>query len=125
MKNRYKYLSMALLAGMAFTSCEDYLDSESKSSYTEKVVFSNPSLAEDAVINIYSFFGQTNSHRSRYMPYYGMNTDVEYYNDLANPASDEKTSLCSYSAFVSNGWMGSGSSYNASRTLAPIPFPEA
>lgn len=53
MKNRYKYLSMALLAGMAFTSCEDYLDSESKSSYTEKVVFSNPSLAEDAVINIY------------------------------------------------------------------------
>ena len=93
MKNRYKYLSMALLAGMAFTSCEDYLDSESKSSYTEKVVFSNPSLAEDAVINIYSFFGQTNSHRSRYMPYYGMNTDVEYYNDLANPASDEKTSL--------------------------------
>lgn len=46
---------MALLAGMAFTSCEDYLDSESKSSYTEKVVFSNPSLAEDAVINIYSF----------------------------------------------------------------------
>ena len=48
MKNRYKYLSMALLAGMAFTSCEDYLDSESKSSYTEKVVFANPSLAEDA-----------------------------------------------------------------------------
>ena len=113
MKNRYKYLSMALLAGMAFTSCEDYLDSESKSSYTEKVVFANPSLAEDAVINIYSFFGETNSHRSRYMPYYGMNTDVEYYNDLTNPASDEKTSLCSYSAFVSNGWMGSGSSYNA------------
>nr|WP_320059112.1 RagB/SusD family nutrient uptake outer membrane protein [uncultured Bacteroides sp.] len=113
MKNKYKYLSFILLTGMTFTSCEDYLDTESKSSYTEKVVFANPSLAEDAVINIYSYFGQTNSHRSRYMPYYGMNTDVEYYNDLANPTSDEKTSLCTYSAFVSNGWMGSGSSYNA------------
>lgn len=113
MKNKYKLLSIALMAGLTLSSCEDYLDSDSKSSYTDKVVFANPSLAEDAVIYIYSFFGQTNSHRSRYMPYYGMNTDAEYYNDLANPNSDEKTSLATYSAFVSNGWMGSGSSYNS------------
>ncbi len=108
-----KSLPLVLLAGMLVVSCDDYLDSESKSSYTEDVVFSNVTLAEDAVINIYSYFAQTNSHRARYMPYYGMNTDAEYYDDLASPASDEKTSLCSYSAFSSNSWMGSASNANS------------
>jgi hypothetical protein len=112
MKNIY-YLPLIVAGMMLSTSCDDYLDTESKSSYTEKVVFANETLAEDAVINIYSYFGETNSHRSRYMPYYGMNTDAEYYNDLASPTSDDKTSLCSYSAYASNSWMGSSKSYNS------------
>lgn len=108
-----KYTMTIFLTGLIMTSCNDYLDVKSNSEYNDNVVFSNVSLAEDAVISIYSYFAQTNSHRARYMPYYGMNTDAESYNDLASPTSDEKTSLCSYSAFVSNGWMGSGSNANS------------
>lgn len=113
MKKIYIFTLNLLMSGLMLTSCNDYLNTESESTYSDNVVFANETLAEDAVINIYSYFAQTNSHRARYMPYYGMNTDEEYYNDLKSPTSDEKTSLCSYSAFVANGWMGSGSSYNA------------
>lgn len=113
MRFNKKHIASLLTVTLLTTSCNDYLTTESQSSYSDNVVFSNTTLAEDAVINIYSFFAQTNSHRARYMPYYGMNTDAEYYDDLANPNSDDKTSLCTYSAYVSNSWMGSGSSYNA------------
>lgn len=110
---KLKYIFIAFMAGTVLGSCDDYLDVQSESEYNDNVVFSNVPLAEDAVVSIYSYFAQTNSHRARYMPYYGMNTDAEYYNDLESPESDEKTSLCSYSAFASNGWMGSGSNANA------------
>lgn len=108
-----KSIIFALLLGLIVTSCNDYLEVQSPSEYDDKTVYSNVSLAEDAVINIYSYFAQTNSHRARYMPYYGMNTDAEVYYDLASPNSDEKASLCSYGAFQANGWMGSGSSVNS------------
>ena len=110
---KIKYVFIALLAGASLMSCNDYLDVESESQYNDKVVFSNTSLAEDAVISIYSWFAATNSHRARYMPYYGMNTDAECYFDMAQPSSDNKTSLCTYSAFSANNWMASGKDPNA------------
>lgn len=110
---KYLVVIAALIPALALTSCDDYLDEESKSEYNDNTVFSNYSLAEDAVRSIYSYFAQTNSHRARYMPYYGMNTDAELYFDLASPNSDEETSLCTYSAFQANGWMGSGSNANS------------
>lgn len=110
---KIKYMLIALLAGSTLMSCNDFLDSESKSQYTDNIVFSNVPLAEDAVISIYSYFAATNSHRARYMPYYGMNTDAECYFDMAQPASDTKTSLCTYSAFSANNWMASGKDPNA------------
>lgn len=108
-----KYLLIALLAGSSLMSCNDYLDVKSESEYTDENVFSNVPLAEDAVISLYSYFAATNSHRARYMPYYGMNTDAECYFDMAQPASDTKTSLCTYSAFSANDWMASGKDPNA------------
>ena len=110
---KIKYVFIALLASASLMSCNDYLDVESESQYNDKVVFSNTSLAEDAVISIYSWFAATNSHRARYMPYYGMNTDAECYFDMAQPESDTKTSLCTYSAFSANNWMASGKDPNA------------
>lgn len=107
------YIIATLLTGFILMSCNDYLDVQSESEYTDNVVFSNVSLAEDAVISIYSYFAATNSHRARYMPYYGMNTDAECYFDLAQPSSDTKTSLCTYSAFSANNWMASGKDPNA------------
>ena len=73
---KIKYVFTALLAGATLMSCNDYLDVESESQYNDKVVFSNTPLAENTVISIYSWFAATNSHRARYMPYYGMNTDA-------------------------------------------------
>ncbi len=110
---KYLVVIAALIPALALNSCDNYLDESSESEYNDNTVFSNYSLAEDAVRSIYSYFAQTNSHRARYMPYYGMNTDAEVYYDLASPNSDEKTSLCSYSAFQANGWMGSGSNANS------------
>lgn len=110
---KIKYVFTALLAGATLMSCNDYLDVESESQYNDKVVFSNTPLAENTVISIYSWFAATNSHRARYMPYYGMNTDAECYYDMAQPSSDTKTSLCTYSAFSANNWMASGKDPNA------------
>lgn len=104
---------MTAASVLALTSCGDYLESDNKSSYDDEVVFSNEPLAENSVLYIYSFFAQTNSHRARYMPYYGMNTDVECYGDMRSPESDEKTSLASYNGFANNSWMGSGSNPNS------------
>ena len=104
---------MALSALGLLASCNDYLEVKSKSQYTDEIVFQKVPLAEDAVIGLYSYFASTNSHRSRYMPYYGMNTDAECYFDFAQPASDTKTSLCTYSAFAANNWMSSGKDPNA------------
>lgn len=111
----YKTSSLVVASLMlgATMSCGDYLETNNHSSYDDQVVFSNESLAENSVLYIYSFFAQTNSHRARYMPYYGMNTDAECYGDLRSPESDEKTSLMSYCAFASNSWMGSGSNPNS------------
>lgn len=110
---KLKYILISFLAGSALVSCNDYLDVKSESQYTDEIVFKNVPLAEDAVISIYSYFAATNSHRARYMPYYGMNTDAECYFDLAQPTSDTKTSLCTYSAFSANNWMASGKDPNA------------
>lgn len=110
---KYFLIIAALLPALVLNSCDDYLDEESESEYNDNTVFSNYSLAEDAVRSIYSYFAQTNSHRARYMPYYGMNTDAEVFYDLASPGSNEQTSLCTYSAFQANGWMGSGSNANS------------
>lgn len=110
---KIKYVFTALLAGATLMSCNDYFDVESKSEYDDKVVFSNTPLTENTVIGIYSWFAATNSHRARYMPYYGMNTDAECYFDMAQPSSDNKTSLCTYSAFSANNWMASGKDPNA------------
>lgn len=104
----------SLMMGSSITSCGDYLETDNQSSYDDEVVFSNEPLAESSVLYIYSFFAQTNSHRGRYMPYYGMNTDAECYGDiLSSTDADEKTSLSAYNGFVNNSWMGSSSNANS------------
>lgn len=104
---------MAAAGLLAFASCEDQLDSTSQSTYNDQVVFSNAQLAEKAVFGIYSYFSQTNSHRGRYMPYYGMNTDAECYYDMSKPESDTKSSLACYSAYTADNWMCAGNNGDA------------
>ena len=77
MKTFYRILTAAGLAAV-LSSCID-LTTETKSSFDESVVFSNYTLAENDIMGAYAAFGMTNSHRSRFLPWYGFNTDIEAY----------------------------------------------
>ncbi|MCD8262268.1 MAG: hypothetical protein LUD15_13005 [Bacteroides sp.] len=91
------------------TSCSDYLSTPPQSSFSDEIVYSNEKLTENRIFHIYSGFAETNSHRGRFQPYYGMNTDIEIYNgtDLADPAS-----LCTYSTSPTNSQMSGTSDPN-------------
>ena len=61
-------------------SCEKYLETPSKSTLDESLIFSNPSLASMAIDGIKVPFGETNSYRGRFLTHYGANTDLEWIN---------------------------------------------
>jgi len=92
----------ALIAGV-FTSCDDYLDAPTKSSLDESVIFSTPDLAKGAVDGIKVPFGETNSYRGRFIPWYGMNTDVEWYN--TSQTAGDNSDLAVYNAKPNNSNM--------------------
>lgn len=88
-----------LIAGL-FSSCQDYLEAPTKSSLDESIIFSTPSLASGAIDGIKIPFGETNSYRGRFLPYYGLNTDTEWFN--ASQKDDVKSQLCTYSSTSTN-----------------------
>ncbi|HWR94868.1 MAG TPA: RagB/SusD family nutrient uptake outer membrane protein, partial [Flavobacterium sp.] len=96
-------ISGLILSGL-LTSCQDsldnYLEAPTKSSLDESVIFSTPALASGAVDGIKIPFAETNSYRGRFLPYYGLNTDVEWFN--ASQTDDNKSQLCTYSATANN-----------------------
>ena len=93
-----------VIAGL-FTSCqEDFLDAPAQSTLESSTIFSDPTLAEGAVNGIKMAFGETNSYRGRYLPFYGFNTDVEWYNSSSQDQED-KSDLCTYNAQPTNGQM--------------------
>lgn len=82
---------------LVFTACSDLLDAPTKSSMDEQVIFSTPILAEGALMGIHQSFAETNSYRGRFIPFYGMNTDVEWYNSSEN-ITDDRAWLTAYDA---------------------------
>jgi hypothetical protein len=103
MKNLFKATIISLsLAG--FTACD--MDAPSISTLDESSIFATYSLAESEVMSIHVSFGETNSYRGRFLPYYGINTDVEWGNtpSYADRTSD-KQSLWNYSTIPGNGQM--------------------
>ncbi|GET20280.1 putative outer membrane starch-binding protein [Prolixibacter denitrificans] len=98
------YIIAIFLAG-AVTSCsKDYLDAPTKSSLDESVIFSTYDLAKSAVDGIKIDFGETDSYRGRFLPWYGMNTDIEWYNS-SEKYPDGKADLCVYAATPTNSQM--------------------
>lgn len=93
-----------LLATLLATSCNDFLDVESKSAMDEDIVFSTEEIAESAVMGITVSFAETNSYRSRFLPYYGLNTDLEYFN-TSDKYPDPKSALAAYAVDASNTQM--------------------
>lgn len=107
MKNiAYKILlSILLVGGTSFiTSCNDVLDTPAQSSMDESVIFSTPILAEASVMGIHQSFGETNSYRGRFLPFYGINTDIEWYNS-SEKTSDDRALLTGYKVSPTNSKM--------------------
>lgn len=108
MKNILYIFSVITL--MMAASCADVLNTETKSSFDESVVYSNYTLAEYTVFSISEIFGHTNSYRGRYLPWYGFNTDVEWYNSTSG---DSNIQLAQYSVLPNNSNMNlSNGPYN-------------
>lgn len=96
--------SMALVAGM--TSCD--MEAPTQSTLDGSSVYSVYSLAEAEVMSIHVSFGETNSYRGRFLPYYGVSTDVEVPSGTAPSLAsknDDKQNLCNYSTSESNSQM--------------------
>ncbi len=93
-------LITGLLFTGLFTSCDDFLEKESESALDESVIFSTPGLAAGAVDGIKIPFGETNSYRGRFLPWYGFNTDSEWYN--SSESVGDKSDLCVYDAKPNN-----------------------
>lgn len=96
-------ISMSLVGSL--TSCD--LDAPSVSAMEEQNLFAVKELAEGAVMGIHQSFGETNSYRGRFLPYYGMCSDIEWINNIdpAKAADDDKYELCTYAARPTNKQM--------------------
>lgn len=96
-------LSASLVAGMS--SCE--LDAPSVSALDAQSICTNVALADAAVMGIHVSFAETNSYRGRFLPYYGLNTDLEWINsnDGTKLPDEGKYDLCTYNATGSNSQM--------------------
>lgn len=102
------FISAGILAGLSLVSCD--LTTESQSTFDEPSVFSDPTLTEYQIFSIYEVFGHTNSHRGRYLPWYGYNTDIEWY--ISNN-KDEKSQIVRYSLLSTNSQLNlSNGPYN-------------
>ena len=104
-----KYIKSSVLAmslAAVVSSCD--MDAPTISTLDESSVFSTYSLAEAEVMSIHISFGETNSYRGRFLPYYGLNTDLETgsgtYPSLKDQATD-KQGLWNYSTLPTNGQM--------------------
>lgn len=95
------------LAGVV-TSCD--MDAPTQSTLDESSVFSQYSLAESEIMSIHVSFCQTNSYRGRFLPFYGLNSDLETGSGTQPSYSkamsyDDKLSLWAYNTLPTNGQM--------------------
>jgi hypothetical protein len=83
------------------------MESPSISALDGSTVYSTYSLAESEVMSVHVSFGETNSYRGRFLPYYGVNTDVEVMNspDITKAGDDNKYDLSNYNTSPTNGQM--------------------
>lgn len=94
-------LSIAVISALA-SSCDDLLKPESPSSFDAETVYANYNLAEGTIFGIVQTFGIDKSYRNRFLPWYGYNTDVEWYNTY-NPGGDQgKSDIGIYNCLPSN-----------------------
>jgi len=99
---RILYKSFIALSLIVFlSSCNDVLTAPTQSSLDESFIFSTPVLAEQAVMAIHQSFAETNSYRGRFLPFYGLNTDIEWYN-TSEKTTDDRSTTTGYNPSVSS-----------------------
>src|SRR5690606_21930429 len=96
-----KFFIICLSSSMFLSSCKDVLEAPTQSSLDESVIFTTPVLAEGALTAVLQCFMEQNSHRSRYLAYYGTNTDVEVNNSIRS-FDDRKARLSNYKTTIDN-----------------------
>lgn len=94
MKKVLLYISIITVGFLSSCNSDDFLDAPAKSTLDESVIFSNAGLAKGAVDGIKVPFGETNSYRGRFLPWYGLNTDVEWFN--TSQTINANSELCNY-----------------------------
>ena len=99
MKKIFYLIAAALLLSVV-VSCDKFLDSESSSSFDASTVYSNYALAEGTIFGITEAFCEVNSYRGRFLPWYGFNTDVEWYNTYK--PGDGKSDIAAYDCLPNN-----------------------
>jgi len=99
MKNILKYIVIALSLTATVASC-NMLEQESPSAFDESVVFGNYDLAESAIFGVTEAFCEVNSYRGRFLPWYGFNTDIEWYNTYK--PGDGKSDIAAYDCQPNN-----------------------
>jgi len=95
-------LTLSVGGSVLLTSCDDLLDTKSPSSIEDTDIFTNPALLEGAIRNIYTYYGEVN-YRGRFTPYYGLNTDIEWYN--SSHSGGAKADLPTFNALPDNSEM--------------------
>lgn len=93
------FIGLSLIA--LLSSCNDVLTAPTQSSLDESLIFSNTILAKGAVMAIHQSLFETNSYRGRFLPFYGLNTDIEWYNTSEKTAEDRAT-VTGYNPSVSS-----------------------
>ena len=119
MKNLISILSL-MLAAVSCSMFDEAIESPSKSTYADDVVFSNYTLAEYSVFGIGEIVGHTNSYRARLHCFYGMNTDVETYSsnsagslDKDLSAADDRVRMSEYNSSTNDNQLNTSTNgYN-------------
>lgn len=89
MKKFLTFLSVGTLA-LGLVSCDKFFDVKSPSAADDAAVFTDYTLSEYAIFGIHESYGMVNCYRGRYLPWYGFNSDIEWYNGT-NTAGKEIT----------------------------------
>lgn len=102
---KYIYIILILVTFLGI-SCENFLDTESRSSFTEETTFSNLDFASKAVFGIYNNLCSTNSFDQALSFYYSCDNDIEH---LTGADDASKRALARYKAndgntYVYNTW---------------------
>ena len=99
MKKIFAYTIAMVVALTGLYSC-NILDTESPSAFDAETVYANYDLAEGTIFGITEAFCEVNSYRGRFLPWYGINSDIEWYNTYK--PGDGKSDIAAYQCEPNN-----------------------